>query len=117
MGTGAAVFVTVMFAVLAAIGVTVLVDVIRDRPKRSLSDELRDRLVWNVWNPTGRHATTGDVWPEHDEDADEDGCWCRGCFEVAIEVMQDAEIGELFAGLVDTPELRDLADRAERGLR
>ncbi|MEO3922670.1 hypothetical protein ABGB07_02125 [Micromonosporaceae bacterium B7E4] len=117
MGVGTVVFVAVMLSVLAAIGVKVLVDAIRDQPPRTLPQELADRLEWQVWNPTGRHAVSGDTWPEHDEDADEDGCWCRGCFEVELELMQDAEIFALFAGLVDTPELRELADRARRGIR
>lgn len=104
------------------------------RKPRDLSDTLADRVrqvvsrhevggapvfgvPLEVWNLDGRHSAAGDVWPQHDPDADEDGCWCRGCFEVAIELMQDVEIRDLFAGLVDTPELRDLADRVERGLR
>ena len=71
--------------------------------------------VWHVWNRDGRHATTGDTRPDHDPD-DED-CWCRPCYDAELVKLQDVEVFNLFAGLVDTPELRDLADRAERGLR
>lgn len=127
MGVGEAVFYgSLIFAAVAVLVVAGALRINGRRKPRDLSDTIAEQIEQaadtadqhvDIWQSLNRQCQAGDNWPEHNEDADEDGCWCRSCYAVEIKRLQDAEIGELFAGLVDTPELRDLADRAERGLR
>jgi hypothetical protein len=107
MGVGPVVFVAAMLAVLAAVGVKVLADTLRDRPVRTLPQELADRLEWQVWNPTGRLCRAGLTWPEHNYDIEY--CGCPSCHDYEIGELEDTAVDSAFLGIVAAERARERA--------